>query len=93
MTAAGNRTRGGLYGLAAAALFGISLPFIKLLLPESGPLLIAGLLYLGAGIGLWCVELAVYRHSKVARREAPIQSTDRWLLAGIVVPTASLGRS
>lgn len=91
MTAAGNRTRGGLYGLAAAALFGISLPFIKLLLPESGPLLIAGLLYLGAGIGLWCFELAVYRHSKVARREAPIQSTDRWLLAGIVVAGGILG--
>lgn len=91
MTAAGNRTRGGLYGLAAAALFGISLPLTKLLLPESGPLLIAGLLYLGAGIGLLCFELVVYRHSKVARREAPIQPTDRWLLAGIVVAGGILG--
>jgi hypothetical protein len=41
--------QGGVYGLAAAALFGLSSPFPKLLLPEASPLLVAGLLYLGAG--------------------------------------------
>lgn len=91
LTTVGNRTRGGLYGLSAAALFGISLPLTKLLLPESGPLLIAGLLYFGAGVGLLCFELLVYRHSIVARREAPIQPTDRWLLAGIVMAGGILG--
>jgi drug/metabolite transporter (DMT)-like permease len=42
-------TRGTLYGLASAALFGLSAPLSKRLLPDVGPMLLAGLLYLGAG--------------------------------------------
>lgn len=38
--------------LAAAALFGASTPFAKLLVGDVGPLLLAGLLYLGSGVGL-----------------------------------------
>ena len=38
--------------LAAAVLFGLSAPVSKLLLPATGPLLLAALLYLGAGLGL-----------------------------------------
>ena len=38
--------------LASAVLFGASAPFAKLLLGSSDPQLLAGLLYLGAGIGL-----------------------------------------
>ena len=41
-----------LYALAAAALFGASTPLAKLLLGETSPLMLAGLLYLGSGIGL-----------------------------------------
>ena len=44
--------RGGALGLAAAALFGMSAPFAKLLLPGSSPLMLAALLYLGAGVAL-----------------------------------------
>jgi drug/metabolite transporter (DMT)-like permease len=40
------------YALAAAALFGASTPLAKLLLGELPPLLLAGLLYLGSGVGL-----------------------------------------
>ena len=45
-------SRGPVCGLAAAALFGISTPFSKLLLGEIPPVLLAGLLYLGSGLGL-----------------------------------------
>ena len=38
--------------LGAAALFGASTPFAKLLLGEVSPLMLAGILYLGSGIGL-----------------------------------------
>src|SRR6266849_8715959 len=44
--------RGAAYGLAAAALFGASAPLTKLLLPQSSPLMLAGLFYLGAGLAL-----------------------------------------
>jgi len=45
-------SRGPLCDLAAAALFGISTPFAKKLLGETPPVLLAGLLYLGSGLGL-----------------------------------------
>ncbi len=50
-------TTGILSALAAAALFGASTPFAKLLLGEVSPLMLAGTLYLGSGIGLaaWLV--------------------------------------
>ena len=43
--------------LAAAALFGISTPFAKLLLGDLPAIGLAGLLYLGSGFGLLCVRL------------------------------------
>jgi drug/metabolite transporter (DMT)-like permease len=48
---------GILYALLSAALFGISAPLAKLLLGEVSPWLLAGLLYLGSGIGLGLVRL------------------------------------
>jgi drug/metabolite transporter (DMT)-like permease len=42
------------YALAAAVFFGASTPLAKVLVSEVSPLLLAGLLYLGSGIGL-CV--------------------------------------
>ncbi len=46
-----------LAALAAALLFGGSTPFAKLLVGDVSPILLAGLLYLGSGIGLWAVRL------------------------------------
>lgn len=43
--------------LLAAALFGGSTPFVKLLIGDSSPLLVAGLLYLGSGLGLAVARL------------------------------------
>lgn len=45
------------YALLAAALFGASTPFAKLLLGDIPPVLLAGLLYLGSGIGLSVARL------------------------------------
>jgi drug/metabolite transporter (DMT)-like permease len=49
---AGNRLTGVASALGAAALFGASTPFAKLLLGAVSPLVLAALLYLGSGIGL-----------------------------------------
>ncbi|HET6912889.1 MAG TPA: EamA family transporter, partial [Rhodanobacteraceae bacterium] len=44
--------------LTAAALFGASTPLAKALLHDLPPILLAGLLYLGSGIGLGLIGLA-----------------------------------
>jgi drug/metabolite transporter (DMT)-like permease len=64
--------------LAAALLFGAGTPFAKLLLDGASPWLLAGLLYLGSGAGLF-----VYR--RIAR-PTPISMTradKAWLAAAI----------
>lgn len=67
-----------LSGLAAAALFGVGAPLAKLLLPSAGPVLLAGLLYLGAGAGLF---LARGRRSD----EAPVRRADLPALSGAIL--------
>ena len=49
--------RSVLSALLAAALFGASTPFAKVLTGEVSPVLLAGLLYLGSGVGLTLVRL------------------------------------
>ena len=44
--------KGVVYALLAAALFGASTPFAKTLVSQVAPVALAGLLYLGSGIGL-----------------------------------------
>jgi len=60
--------------LAAAVLFGASAPFAKLLLSDAAPELLAGLLYLGSGLGLGIVWLRG-RYSAEAARETPATMT------------------
>lgn len=45
-------------GLGSAVLFGLSAPVSKVLLPQVSPWLLAGILYLGAGLGLSLIRLA-----------------------------------
>ena len=82
-------TRGALCGLSAAILFGASAPVSKLLLPQLGPLIMAGLLYLGAGLGL--TLFGVVRPRRRAEREARLTRRDLGLLAGITVTGGILG--
>jgi hypothetical protein len=68
--------------LASAMLFGASMPFAKLLLGMVDPWLMAGLLYVGAGLGLAMVH--VLRGAlRMPAVEAPLRRPDLpWLAAG-----------
>ncbi len=72
-------------GLAAAALFGASTPVAKLLVPGSGALMLAGLLYLGAGVGL--TLFAPFRRAA----EAPLRRADLRVLAPMIVAGGIVG--
>jgi len=58
--------RGALYRLLAAGLFGLSAPIAKHLLGEVSPQVLAGLLYLGSGVGL-----SAWRVVRPSDNEAP----------------------
>jgi len=45
-------TRGILYAVLSAALFGVSTPTVKAFLASTDPMVLAGLLYCGAGLGV-----------------------------------------
>jgi len=77
---------GALYGLAAAALFGLSAPIAKRLLSDVSPQVLAGLLYLGAGLGL-----SAWRVARPVTQEAKLQRSDLRALAGVVVCGGVLG--
>jgi len=69
------------YALLAALLFGASTPFAKLLLGDVAPVMLAGLLYLGSGVGLTLIRLIRDRGCKfphLAITEWP------WLLGAIL---------
>ena len=50
-------SRSVLYALTAAVLFGASTPLAKLLLGTMSPWMLAGVLYVGSGIGLGLLRL------------------------------------
>jgi drug/metabolite transporter (DMT)-like permease len=79
------RMRGVTAAILAAALFGASTPFSKLLLGRISPLLLAGMLYLGSGIGLaaWIGLRALL--TKRQNREARLQQRDVPWLGGAVL--------
>jgi len=69
--------------LAAAALFGMSTPLAKLLVGVTDPWLLAGLFYLGSGIGLATLRSGLARwrvqaETPLARRDVP------WLAGAIL---------
>ena len=76
--------------LASAALFGASTPFAKLLLGTVDPWLLAGLLYLGSGIGLGLVQLA-RRPLGIGAAEAPLRRADMPWLALVVLAGGVVG--
>ena len=70
--------------LAAAALFGAGTPLAKLLLGAISPWLLAGLLYLGSGIGLAAVA-GLRILAGAAPAEAPLRRADLpWLAAAVI---------
>ena len=79
------RNQGVRAGLASALLFGAGTPLAKLLLGDVSPWLLAGLLYLGSGLGL-----SLYRVLRRAPR-VRLHGTDLLRLAGAVVFGGMLG--
>jgi drug/metabolite transporter (DMT)-like permease len=80
---------GIVFAIGAAALFGASTPLAKALLGGGiDPWLLAGLLYLGSGLGLGAFHLAQRAHAGPAC-ETPLQRRDLpWL--GLVVLTGGI---
>ena len=74
-----NRNRGIWAALAAALLFGAGTPFAKLLLGPVSPWLLAGLLYLGSGIGL-----AVWRVASRAENRRMNIAEAGWLAGAVI---------
>ena len=74
-----NRNRGVWAALAAALLFGAGTPFAKLLLGPVSPWLLAGLLYLGSGIGL-----AVWRVASRAENRRMNIAEAGWLAGAVI---------
>ena len=80
------------YALIAAALFGSSTPFAKLLVADDAPVMLAGLLYLGSGIGL-----ALIRFTRDRGWQSPNLAAAEWpwllgaiLCGGVLGPVALL---
>ncbi|MGC3999529.1 MAG: EamA family transporter [Anaeromyxobacter sp.] len=79
-------SRGAALGLAAAALFGASTPLAKLLAPGASAIMLAGLLYVGAGLGLVGYGL-IRRHPG----EAPLRRADLPALAAMILAGGVIG--
>jgi drug/metabolite transporter (DMT)-like permease len=81
---------GILFALLSAALFGASTPLAKFLLGSISPWMMAGLLYLGAGIGLSLMHLSRRRFGLPAL-EAPLRRSDLPWLAVVIAVGGVLG--
>ena len=84
-----------LYILLSASLFGLSSPLAKLLLKDFSPIVLAGLLYLGAFLGLFLYSL--FTSSTANREEAKrLERKDLpWLIGailagGIIAPISQM---
>lgn len=76
------------YAILAAVLFGLSAPFSKMLLGEVPPLFLAALLYLGAGVGMFTVQLA--KGGLERKTEARLDRKDsRYLILMVVLDIAA----
>lgn len=76
------RQVGPVYALLAALLFGASTPFAKILLEHASPVMLAGLLYLGSGIGL---GIRLLLSPKRENRQAALGKSDFPWLSGAIL--------
>jgi drug/metabolite transporter (DMT)-like permease len=76
---------GVIAAMTAAVLFGAGTPLAKLLLAHTSPWLLAALLYLGSGVGLWIVR-------RIRRAPAVHLASGDWRwLAGAIVAGGMIG--
>lgn len=79
-----NMTKAILFAISAAALYGISSPFSKLLLKNIPPAMMAALLYLGAGCGMTIVYL-IQRWGTKKSTEAKISKKELPYIVGMIL--------
>lgn len=91
MTGLGSKQAGVVFALLAAGLFGLSTPLAKSVSPHVEPVLLAGLLYLGSGIGLGAYSLLRLARKQSASREAALNHTDAPWLAGAILTGGVIG--
>ncbi|MEQ1528763.1 MAG: EamA family transporter [Methylococcales bacterium] len=78
--------RGVVFALLAALLFGASTPFAKIIVVAVAPVTLAGLLYLGSGVGLLIVFLInSFRLRTTANVQASLTRLDLPWLGGAIV--------
>ncbi len=73
-----------LWAILAAALYAISSPVSKILLNKVPPTMMAGLLYLGAGIGMSIIGLFRYKAGKL-RKEMRLTKKEMPFTVGMIV--------
>ena len=84
-----NMTKGILLAVLAAALYALNAPFSKLLLTYMPPTLMAGFLYIGAGLGMGVIALT-RKIRKTDRTEEQMTRSDLpYVLAMIVLDIAA----
>lgn len=77
-------SRGPIFALLAAVLFGLSPPLAKVLVGRTQPQLLAGLLYLGSGVGMSAVLLArKFRPENPKTRPRPSAGEWAWLAGAV----------
>jgi drug/metabolite transporter (DMT)-like permease len=81
---------GAAFAFGSALLFGLTAPLSKLLLDRFDPQLLAGVLYLGAGLGLAAVHFG-RRAIGLPDAEAPLRRPDLPWLAAVVVAGGLIG--
>jgi drug/metabolite transporter (DMT)-like permease len=86
-----DRKKGIVFALLAACLFGASTPLAKVLLPKVEPVLMAGLLYFGSGLGLGGYRLLRSRNRALRSREASLRRQDWPWLVGAIFAGGVLG--
>ena len=86
-----NKWKGIGFALLAAVLFGLSTPLAKSVTPLVEPVLLAGLLYLGSGLGLGLYALLRLCFRPGGPREATLKRPDAPWLAGAIVAGGVIG--
>lgn len=81
--------KGILFAILAAALYAVNSPFSKLLLADMPPTLMAGFLYIGAGLGMGVVALLRKTHTNEAREGRLTRAELPYTIAMIVLDIAA----
>jgi drug/metabolite transporter (DMT)-like permease len=80
-----------LYALASAVLFGLSTPAAKVLVGAVHPVVLAGLLYCGAGLGILLLRRMIPVLASSQAREVPLSRPDIPWLTGAIVAGGVIG--